>query len=78
MDLCALNGDFVPWPWSAQFYSQVVGQNWKIMDENGIEQSEVSLTLSETYLPWGNDRYTMIEQSLTNEEQVRTSVRKNW
>lgn len=73
IEMCALRGDFVPWPWAQEYYSQVIGQKWKIMDESGIEHSEIVFSLSESYFRWGNKKYTLVEESLVN-EQVRLGV----
>lgn len=34
-DICMTQGDFVPWPWSEQFYSQIVDKKWSIVNNDG-------------------------------------------
>lgn len=64
LELCSLEGDFVPWPWSEQYYSQVLGQDWVIVDQNGSPQGSVTLSRSSFFWGWGSDVYTMIESDL--------------
>ncbi len=62
LELCSLKGDFVPWPWAQQFTSQVSGQNWMVVDQNGSPQG--TMKLSKAAFFWGSDVYTIVESDL--------------
>jgi hypothetical protein len=64
VELCSLEGDFVPWPWSEQYYSQVLGQDWVVVDQNGSPKGSVTLSRSSFFWGLGSDVYTMIESDL--------------
>lgn len=66
-ELCPLEGDFVPWPWSEQFYSQVLGHDWTVVDETGETQGYFTLSRSSFFWGWGTNVYTMIQSDLTGE-----------
>lgn len=50
-EVCGLENDFVPWPWSDTYARLVIDQNWLLVDSVGNPQSE--LTLAKASLLWG-------------------------
>jgi hypothetical protein len=66
-DLCSLEGDFVPWPWSEQYYDQVISQNWIIVNGNGMPTSEVSLAKTNLLWGWGREMFTLVEKTTDGE-----------
>lgn len=64
-EVCALNGDFVPWPWSEQYYNKVLDQNWIIMDKNGQPTSELVIQKTSFMFGLGGDIFTFVEKDTT-------------
>ncbi len=66
-ETCVLEGDFVPWPWSEQYYGRVLDQSWTMIDSKGIPSSRIQIT--RTNILWGlaNSYYTMVESDMNGE-----------
>ncbi len=63
-EMCSLEGDFVPWPWSEQHYSKVVDHQWVMINANGTPSSQVSISKSNFLLGAGNPYFVMKEQDM--------------
>lgn len=63
LDICSLQGDFVPWPWSEPYYAQVLNQNWQIVDAQGNPHAEMVITKTSMFWGWGSDIYNIVERN---------------
>lgn len=63
-EMCSLEGDFVPWPWSDQYYSKVLDQQWIMINANGTPSSQVSISKSSFLLGVGNPYFVLKEQDM--------------
>lgn len=64
LDMCSLEGDFVPWPWSDQNVSYVLDQNWVMVDDDGQPTSELVISKSKILWGWAGSVYTLIERDM--------------
>ncbi|MCO5112911.1 MAG: hypothetical protein M9899_01920 [Bdellovibrionaceae bacterium] len=46
---CVVNGDFVPFPWSDQTVTQVLGHQWPLLDTNNQVESKIAIQQLEVY-----------------------------
>jgi hypothetical protein len=74
-EVCTLNGDFVPWPWSEQYYNKVLDQNWIIMDKNGQPTSELVIQKTSFFFGLGGDIFTFVEKDTTG-KSIRWGMAK--
>ena len=64
-EFCGAKGDFVPWPWSDSFDSHIAGQNWMLMDSNGVQKGEVTISKASFLWGWRHSVYSLVERDLT-------------
>ena len=76
-EFCGAEGDFVPWPWSDSFNTHIAGQNWILMDSNGVQRGEITISKASFLWGWRHNVYSLIEKDLTGHSAKWGMARSN-